>query len=94
MLDIRRLRSEPDIVKSAVARRETGGLVDAVDEILALDERRRGALKEANDPKAQRHEVSKHIGRTHRDGGGAAAEGRTEDHAMADEDAPKSDSVD
>ena len=49
VLDIRRLRSEPDTVKSAVARRETEGLVDAIDEILALDGRRRVALSEVND---------------------------------------------
>ena len=68
MLDIRRLRSEPDIVKSAVARRKTAGLVEALDEILALDERRRVALSEVNDLKAQRNEVSKEIGRIKRDG--------------------------
>ena len=43
MLDIRLLRSEPDTVKAAVARRETEGLEDAVDEILARDERRRAS---------------------------------------------------
>ena len=71
MLDIRRLRSEPKAVKSAIARRETGGLVDALDEILALDERRRAALSEVNNLKAQRNEVSKEIGRIKRDGGDA-----------------------
>ena len=70
MLDIRRLRSEPDTVKSAVARRETAGLVEAIDEILALDESRRVALSEVNDLKAQRNEVSKEIGRIKRDGDG------------------------
>ena len=69
MLDIRRLRSEPDTVKSALARRETEGLVDALDEILALDARRRGALSEVNELKAQRNEVSKEIGRIKREGG-------------------------
>ncbi len=69
MLDIRLLRSEPDTVKAAVARRETEGLEDAVDEILALDERRRAALREVNELKAQRNEVSKEIGRIKRDGG-------------------------
>jgi len=71
VLDIRRLRSEPKAVKSAIARRETGGLVDALDEILALDERRRAALSEVNNLKAQRNEVSKEIGRIKRDGGDA-----------------------
>ena len=71
MLDIRRLRSEPDTVRSAVARRATEGLVDALDEILMLDGRRRVALSEVNDLKAQRNEVSKEVGRIKRDGGEA-----------------------
>ena len=45
--------------------------MDAIDEILALDERRRVGLKEVNDLKAQRNEVSKEIGRIKRDGGDA-----------------------
>ncbi len=45
--------------------------MDAVDEILALDGRRRVALSEVNDLKAQRNEVSKEIGRIKRDGGDA-----------------------
>ena len=68
---MRRLRSEPDTVKSALARRDTEGLVEAVDEILGLDERRRVALSEANELKARRNEVSKEIGRIKRDGGEA-----------------------
>ncbi len=71
MLDIRLLRSDPDTVKAAVARRETEGLVEALDEILTLDSRRRVALSEVNDLKAQRNEVSKEVGRIKRDGGEA-----------------------
>ena len=71
MLDIRRLRSEPDVVKSAIGRRETEGLVDALDEILMFDGRRRAALSEVNDLKARRNEVSKEVGRIKRDGGEA-----------------------
>ncbi len=71
VLDIRRLRSEPDTVRSAVERRATEGLVDALDEILVLDGRRRLALSEVNDLKAQRNEVSKEVGRIKRDGGEA-----------------------
>ena len=71
MLDLRRLRSEPDTVKAAVARRATAGLLEALDEILTLDGRRRAALSEVNDLKAQRNEVSKEVGRIKRDGGEA-----------------------
>jgi seryl-tRNA synthetase len=45
--------------------------VDALDEVLALDGRRRVALSEVNDLKAQRNEVSKEVGRIKRDGGEA-----------------------
>ena len=43
----------------------------ALDEMLVLDERRRVALSEVNDLKAQRNEVSKEVGRIKRDGGEA-----------------------
>ena len=71
MLDLRRLRSEPNSVKAALSRRGAEDLVDALDEVLALDERRRAALSEVNDLKAQRNEVSKEVGRIKRDGGEA-----------------------
>ena len=71
VLDIRRLRSEPNTVRAALARRATEGLVDALDEILLLDGRRRVALSEVNDLKAQRNEASKEVGRIKRDGGEA-----------------------
>ncbi len=45
--------------------------MDALDEILMLDARRRAALSEVNDLKAQRNEVSKEVGRIKRDGGEA-----------------------
>ena len=71
MLDIRRLRNDPETVKAAVARRGGEGLVESLDEILDLDGRRRGALAEVNDLKAQRNEVSKEIGEIKRNGGDA-----------------------
>ena len=45
--------------------------MDALDEILVLDGRRRLALSEVNVLKAQRNEVSKDVGRIKRDGGEA-----------------------
>jgi seryl-tRNA synthetase len=71
VLDIRRIRNEPDVVKAALARRGSKGLVESVDEILALDERRRARLAEVNDLKAERNEVSKKIGELRREGGDA-----------------------
>jgi seryl-tRNA synthetase len=71
VLDIRRLRSEPNSVKDALSGRHGEDLLEAIDEILALDTRRRAALAEVNDLKAQRNEVSKDIGRIKSVGGDA-----------------------
>ena len=71
MLDIRRLRHEPDAVKQALARRDSAELPGYVDEVLALDEARRGAIGEVNDLKAARNEASKRIGELKRSGGDA-----------------------
>ena len=62
MLDIRRIRSAPDEVKAALARRGSGGLAAPIDEIRGLDERRRLRLGEVNDLKARRNKASKTIG--------------------------------
>lgn len=57
------------MVKAALARRGSKGLVGSVDELLQLDEERRAHLAEANQLKAERNEVSKKIGETKRGGG-------------------------
>ena len=72
MLDIRRLRTETESVKRALARRGVDGLVEAVDEVLGVDELRRSMLAEVNELKAQRNEVSKKIGELKREGADAA----------------------
>ena len=61
MLDIRWLRAKPDVVKAALAKRDSA-LPQAVEEILVRDEARREAIGEANELKAQRNKVSKEIG--------------------------------
>lgn len=71
MLDIRRLRHEPDSVKRALARRGNPDFPGLVDEVLALDEARRSAIGEADDLKARRNEASKKIGELKRSGGDA-----------------------
>ena len=59
------------MIKAALARRGSKGLVESVDEILALDERRQACLAEVNDLKARRNDVSKKIGEIKREGGDA-----------------------
>ncbi len=58
MLDIKRLRTETEEVKAALARRKEDVDIDAV---LALDEKRRALLYEAEQMKARQNEVSKEI---------------------------------
>ncbi len=71
MLDIRLIRTEPDEVKAALARRGADGLRESIDEIRRLDEGRRAHLGEVNDLKARRNEASKKIGELKRKGAGA-----------------------
>ena len=61
MLDIKFIRENPDVVREALQNRHSG---DSIDDILALDERRRVLIVEVEGMKAKRNEVSKEIGRT------------------------------
>jgi len=63
MLDINIIRTQPDLVKQAVANRQSPELAATVDEALAVDARRRELLKEVEALKAERNAVSKEIGR-------------------------------
>jgi seryl-tRNA synthetase len=67
MLDIRRLRSEPEAVRQALAKRDSA-LAPAIDRVLAVDERRRAALSEVNELKAERNQASKRVGELKRAG--------------------------
>jgi len=68
MLDIRFLRSDPDSVKVALAKRGGSEFGSAVDDLLAADEERRGALARVEELKARRNEVSREIGELKRQG--------------------------
>jgi seryl-tRNA synthetase len=59
MLDLKLIRSEPERVKAALARR---GAAEQVDELLALDARRRELLPEVENAQAERKTLSKQIG--------------------------------
>jgi seryl-tRNA synthetase len=69
MLDLKLIRSDPERVKTALARRGAAG---EVDELIALDERRRQLLPEVEDAQAQRNSISKQIGAVKREGGDAS----------------------
>ena len=59
MLDFKLIRSEPERVKAALARR---GAAESFDELLALDERRRELLPEIEAARGRRKQASERIG--------------------------------
>lgn len=59
MLDIKLFRNEPDFLREKVTKR--GMDVQVVDDILALDEKRRQLISQAEEMKAQRNKVSGEI---------------------------------
>ena len=59
MLDIKLIRDQTDKIKGRLAARGTGA---KIDEVLALDEKRRALLAEVEALKSQRNRVSKEIG--------------------------------
>jgi len=69
MLDLKLIRSEPERVKQALARR---GAAEQVDELLALDTRRRELLPEIEGAQAERKTLSKQIGEAKQRGEDAA----------------------
>lgn len=73
MLDLRRLRNEPDAVKAALGKRGDAALSRSVDEALALDEDRRRSISRVEELKARRNEVSRKIGALKRKGEDADA---------------------
>jgi seryl-tRNA synthetase len=64
MLDIKAVRDDPDRFRAALARRN---LSDAVDELLAADERRRSLTARVEELRADQNRASKAIGRAEGD---------------------------
>ena len=62
MIDIRFLRENPEIVKQNIRNKFQDHKLPLVDEVIALDEENRAAIKEANDLRASRNALSKQIG--------------------------------
>src|SRR6476619_599906 len=59
MLDARLLRSDPEMLRTALARRDADGLLD---EAIALDERRRALQTQVDQLRARRNSASEDIG--------------------------------
>ena len=60
MLDIKAIREDPEPFRTGLARRN---LAEAVDQLLAADERRRALTVEVDDLRAAQNKASKAIGR-------------------------------
>ena len=60
MIDIKLIRENPELVKKAVASKNEK---DTVDEILALDNKRREIIKKSEELKAKKNKVSQEVGR-------------------------------
>jgi seryl-tRNA synthetase len=72
VLDLRRLRGEPDAARAALARRGDPSLPGAVDRVLELDERRRALLPELEELRAEKNKASDAIAQAKRAGEDAA----------------------
>lgn len=68
MLDLRMIRAQPDLVRAGLARRGISGGAARVEHLLALDERRRSVIGEADELRARRNAVSRRIGELRRKG--------------------------
>jgi seryl-tRNA synthetase len=67
MLDLRRLRAEPDAIRAALTRRGDAS-ESRVDEVLALDGRRREILPEIEDLRARKNAASEQIAKAKKAG--------------------------
>jgi seryl-tRNA synthetase len=74
MLDLKRIRDEPDFVRERLAVRGRSEYTAAIDELLALDERRRALISQLDQLRARRNEVSPQVGRLKQAGQHAEAE--------------------
>jgi len=63
MLDLKRIREEPDAIRASLARRGQPHLLESIDRILELDEERRAAITQVDSLRARRNEVSPQVGR-------------------------------
>jgi seryl-tRNA synthetase len=68
MIDVRKLRSEPDAVRAAMARRGKPELLDLLDQALALDVQLRSIATDRDALRKQVNDVSKQVGQLRRDG--------------------------
>jgi seryl-tRNA synthetase len=74
VIDVRLLRTDPQAVRAALARRHAPELLEQLDRALALDEQSRQIAGQRDALRAQVNELSKQVGQLRRNGDAAAAE--------------------
>lgn len=68
MIDIKRLRQDPDGTRAALARRQDPSALETIDRILDLDRRRRDILVRAETLKAERNAATEEVAKRKRAG--------------------------
>jgi seryl-tRNA synthetase len=87
VIDIRQLRNQPDLVRTAMARRGSPELVAQLDETLALDERAREIVARRDAIRAQVNDLSKQVGALRKAGDTAQAEAiQAQSRGLGDEE--------
>ena len=80
MIDLKLLRSDPDRVRSALARRNSSYL-DEVEQLIELDENFRSIAAQRDDIRSQVNAFSKQVGEAKRSGDEAKAQSLAEEIA-------------
>ncbi len=87
MIDVRRLRTEPDAVRTATARRGDPALLAQLDRMAALDDELREITARRDTARARVNELSKEVGRLRRAGDIAGADAKqAESRRVGDEE--------
>ncbi len=73
MLDIRRIRENPEAVKEALRKRRTDGYSNEIDAILEIDVERRAISTDVDTMRAKQNAVSKEIPKIKKEGGDVSA---------------------
>ncbi len=66
MIDLRRLRTDPDAVRAAVARRQDGFALEQLDRVIELDARRRALVTQVERLQAERNAQTEEVSRLKR----------------------------
>jgi seryl-tRNA synthetase len=86
MLDLRRIRAEPDAVRAGLSRRG-GDAAASIDAIVAADEQQRAIGTQRDDVRARIKSISKDVGRLRKEGDADGAEAlMAESRALGDEE--------